>query len=230
MIATSTSARCGRCRTCSVRRRRSGGTWRRTCSPPTACHGRRSPGCGCSGSGARWSHATSRGRGDQSSHSDRGGRHARGAEVTSGARKDSRDGRMVLVSLTPSREAQDRAAVPAVQRRGGRGDVAPRCRAAGCAGAGCSVRCTAPSNATATSNCRPWSLDLPGMEVTRRTARYGAAATSGSASACARWSSARRVFTSWESRRLASAISFRASRDSCMVSVCMSNPSVTTLA
>ena len=66
-------------------------------------------------------------------------------------RKDSRDGRMVLVSLTPSGKRKIEQLFPRFNAEEVGGDGAPRRRAAGCARAGCSVRCTAPSNATATS-------------------------------------------------------------------------------
>ena len=44
----------------------------------------------------------------------------------------------------PAGKAQDRAAVPPVQRGGGRGDVAPRCRLSRTRWRGCCVRCIEP--------------------------------------------------------------------------------------
>ena len=130
----STSGRCGPCRTCSARRPRSAGIWRRTSSPPTGCPGRRSPGSGCCGSGARWRRATS------PPPSVSAGRPRPGVITTLEGRKfvrrkkDARDGRMVLVSLTAAGTRKIEQLFPHVQRGRGRGHVAPRRHAAGCPG------------------------------------------------------------------------------------------------
>ncbi len=90
-----------------------------------------------------------RGRRHQPADRDRRHHHARRPEVR--AAQEGRARRPHGAGLADrGRDPQDRAAVPAVQRGGGRGHVAPRRRTSRTRWLGCCDRCIAPWSATAT--------------------------------------------------------------------------------